>query len=139
MTTQLKSEFKSPAHVAESAAAPAVVSAAPLIGTWVNTDSTTRDLVKIVIAARGAGITVDAFGACSPSPCVWGVVPGIAYAANVSSSPAVAFSAEYKFSFSHVIIVGFLQGKYLEVETYTQFTDGSGRSNIRYTDQMVKH
>jgi hypothetical protein len=65
-------------------------------------------------------------------------VPGIAYADSVSSAPAVAFSAEYKFSFSQVIVVGRIQGKHLIVETFTKFTDGSGRSNLYTTDQMVK-
>jgi hypothetical protein len=37
-----------------------------------------------------------------------------------------------------VSVVGHLQGKYLEVETFTEFTDGSGRSNLYTTDQMVK-
>jgi hypothetical protein len=133
-----KHEFKAPSHVAAAGAAAAIVSPAPLLGTWTNTDKATKDLVKVIIAASGSGISVDAFGACVPTPCVWGPVPGIAYAANVSSSPAVAFSAQYKFSFALVIVVGHLQGKYLEVETFTEFTDGSGRSNIYTTDQMVK-
>jgi hypothetical protein len=138
MTTKVEHEFKAPSHMMESGATPAVVSPAPLVGTWINTVKTTRDLVKIIIAASGSGISVQAFGACTPSPCVWGTVPGLDYAANVSASPAVAFTAHYTFSFAQVILVGHLQGKYLEVETFTQFTDGSGRSNLYTTDQMVK-
>ena len=138
MHTKVEHEFKAPSHMTESGAAPAVVSPAPLLGTWHNTVPATKDLVKIIIAASGSGISVQAFGACTPSPCVWGTVPGIDYAASVSSSPAVAFSAHYTFSFAQVILVGHLQGKYLEVETFTQFTDGSGRSNLYTTDQMVK-
>ena len=137
MTTSTKNEFMAPSHTAVSGAA-AALSPAPLIGTWTNTNKATTDLVKIVISASGSGISVAAFGACSPSPCVWGSVPGIAYAASVSSTPAVAFSAQYKFSFAQVIVVGHLQGQFLEVETFTEFTDGSGRSNLYTTDQMVK-
>jgi hypothetical protein len=66
------------------------------------------------------------------------VVPGIAYAANVSAIPAVAFSAHYTFSFARVIVVGHLHEKHLLVETFTEFTDGSGRSNLYTTDTMVK-
>jgi hypothetical protein len=124
--------------MAGTGAAPAVVTPAALVGTWNNTDSATRDLVKIVIAAAGSGITVDAYGACSPSPCVWGAVPGFAYASNVSATPAEAFSAQYTFSFAKVIVVGHLNGKFLDVETFTVFTDGSGRSNLYTTDRMVK-
>jgi hypothetical protein len=139
MTTKTAYDYKAPSHIAETGAATAlVVSPATLLGTWTNTDSATRDLVKIIIAASGTGITVEAFGACVPTPCVWGAVPGFAYAANVSSTPAVAFSAQYKFSFAQVIVVGRLNGKHLQVETFTEFTDGSGRSNLYTTDQMVK-
>jgi hypothetical protein len=138
LTPKSTSEYKAPSHMAGTGATPAVVSPAALIGTWTNTNPATKDLVKIVISAAGSGISVETFGACVPTPCPWGSVPGTAYAANVSSSPAVAFSAQYKFSFSQVIVVGHLQGQYLEVETFTLFTDGSGRSNLYTTDQMAK-
>lgn len=131
-------EYKAPSHVAEAGAAATAVSPAPLVGTWTNVNPHTNDLVKVVIAASGSGISVDTFGACSPTPCNWGSVPGLAYAASVSSTPAVAFSAQYTFSFAKVIVTGQLQGSRLLVETFTQFTDGSGRSNLYTTDQMTK-
>jgi hypothetical protein len=138
MSTKQEHAFKAASHVAQAGATAATVSASPLVGTWTNTDTATNDLVKIVIVASGSGISVDAFGACSPTPCNWGSVPGIIYAANVSSSPAVAFSAQYTFSFAQVIVVGHHAGKHLVVETFTQFTDGSGRSNFHTTDTMAK-
>jgi|SRR5271165_2966069 len=133
-----KHEFKAASQTAEAAATAAAVSASPLVGTWTNTDPATRDIVKVIITASGSGISVEAFGACSPSPCDWGSVPGLVYAANVSSSTAVAFSAQYTFSFAHVILVGHHAGKHLVLESFTQFTDGSGRSNFRSTDTMAK-
>jgi hypothetical protein len=138
MTPKQTMESKAPSHLALAGATAAIVSPATLVGTWNNTNHATNDIVKIIIAAHGSNITVQAFGACTPSPCVWGSVPGFAYAANVSSSPAVAFSAQYTFSFSKVILTGRLQGKFLEVESFTEFTDGSGRSNLYTTDQMAK-
>jgi outer membrane protein assembly factor BamB len=100
-----------------------------LIGTWADCDKETRGLLKIVIASSRSGITVHSYGACSPSPCDWGTVPGIIYASNVSSDAAVAFSAHYKFSFKTTIVVGHLDGGALIVETFDCFTDGSRRSN----------
>jgi hypothetical protein len=139
MTTLIEQEFRAPSHVAaDGVHAAAVVSPASLVGTWTNVDHATRDLVKVVIAARGSAITVDAFGACSPTPCNWGVVAGLAYASNVSAIPAIAFSAQYTFSFSHVILIGHLVGKELLVESFTQFTDGSGRSNLYTADTLVR-
>ena len=138
MTPKLQIESKAPSHTPKAGAVSAVVSPATLIGTWNNTNHATNDIVKIIIAAAGSGISVQVFGACTPSPCVWGSVPGIAYAANVSSAPAVAFSAQYKFSFAQVTVTGHLQGHNLDLETFTEFTDSSGRSNIYTTDQMAK-
>jgi hypothetical protein len=138
MTPKQQMESKAPSHTPLAGAAAAVVSPATLIGTWNNTNKATNDIVKIIIAAAGSGISVQVFGACVPSPCVWGSVPGFAYAANVSSGAAVAFSAQYKFSFAQISVVGHLQGHHLEVETFTEFTDGSGRSNLYTTDQMAK-
>ncbi len=138
MTPRQQIESKAPSHIPASGAVAAVVSPTTLVGTWSNTNHATNDIVKIIIAAAGSGITVQVFGACTPSPCVWGSVPGIAYASNVSASPAVGFTAQYKFSFAQVTVTGHLQGRDLELETFTEFTDGSGRSNIYTTDQMAK-
>jgi hypothetical protein len=138
MTTTTKLEFRTPSQMAEVGAHPAIVTLAPLVGTWTNVNHATRDIVKVVISASGTALKVDLFGACVPTPCNWGSVSAIGYAASVSSGPAVAFSAHYKFSFSEVIVVGHLQGKQLALETFTQFTDGSGRSNLYTSDQMTK-
>jgi hypothetical protein len=133
-----KHEYMTPSQMVEGAATAAAVAPAPLAGTWKNINPATRDLVKVVITAAGSAIKVDAFGACSPTPCNWGNVAGLAYASSVSTSPAVAFSAPYKFSFAQVILTGHLQGKELILETFTHFTDGSGRSDYYSTDTMVK-
>jgi len=138
MSTQLQQEFRAPSHIPLAGFTAAAVSPAPLTGTWKNIDHSTRDLVEVVITARGTAITVDALGACSPTPCNWGAVGGIAYASSVGTTPAIAFSAQYTFSFSHVILIGHLQGKQLLVETFTQFTDGSGRSNLYTADTLTR-
>jgi hypothetical protein len=137
MTTKQELEYKTPSH-RKTGPHPAIVSPATLVGTWHNVNSATNDIVKIIVKASGSGISVEVFGACSPSPCVWGSEPAIAYAASVSSTPAVAFSAHYTFSFAKVIVVGHVQEKHLELETFTEFTDGSGRSNLYTHDELVK-
>lgn len=136
MTTITKPEYKTPADMAEAKAVAEVVSPAALVGTWINSDTATRGLVKVVIAASGTNVTVDAFGACTPTPCNWGVVPGLVYSTSVTTTNAVAFSAEYKFGFKQTIVVGHLNGKILTVETFDEFTDGSGRDAYYSTYQM---
>jgi hypothetical protein len=139
MTPKQQAQFKAPSHIPGAGAAPAaIVSPSPLVGTWTNVNAATNDIVKVVIAASGGGISVDVFGACSPTPCNWGTVAGISYAATVSSVPAVAFSAQYALGFAKSSVTGHLQGKELIIETFTEFTDGSGRSNLYTTDTMVK-
>ena len=139
MTTTQKSEFKAPSQVADDTASPALItSVAPLLGIWKNIDKSTRDLVEIVISGSASSPSVQVYGACSPTPCDWGSVTGIAYAANVSAPEGIAFSALYNFSFSKVIVVGHLKGRHLDVETFTEFTDGSGRSNLYTSDTMAK-
>ncbi len=47
---------------------PAKVTPSQLVGTWINTDKATNDIVKIIITASGSAISVEVFGAWVPSP-----------------------------------------------------------------------
>jgi hypothetical protein len=142
MAINKKPEFNAPADHHEDGGAQqaggAAVSAQRLLGTWTNCDKETRGIVRVVLTAEG-GLTVQAFGACLPTPCDWGKVKGLAYAANVSSTPAVAFSAVYKFGFKETILVGVLGRGTLSVQTFDHFTDGSGRSDYYSKYYLCKH
>ena len=100
-----------------------------LLGKWNCCDKNTRNIVQVVLDTKGSTLLVHVFGACSPSPCDWGVVEGIAYGDSVIATDAIAFSARYDFGFSEVIVTGLLDNGTLIVQTYTKFKDGSGRSN----------
>jgi hypothetical protein len=99
-----------------------------LVGTWVNVNAATQDIVKIVLANNGGSLSVHAFGACSPIPCDWGQVRGQAYAPSVAGGAAVAFTANYAFAFKTTILSGHLNGANLIVDDFNIFNDGSGRS-----------
>jgi hypothetical protein len=114
------------------------ISADPLLGTWTNSDSATQGIVQVILTKAGSGVTVHAFGVCTPSPCDMGTVHGSIYADSVSSNTAVAFKAAYKFSFKVTMITGSLQGSSLILETFDHFTDGSRRPNYYSTYTMVK-
>ncbi|HVU44740.1 MAG TPA: hypothetical protein VHD85_01355 [Terracidiphilus sp.] len=140
-----KHEFRAPSDIIESErerlgiTTPPVelaVSALPLVGTWVNCDHQTRGLVRVMIAASGNEITVHAFGACTPTPCDWGLVKGMIYSANVSAAPAMAFTATYTFAFKQTVIVGHLFNGSLLVETFDHFTDKSGRADY-YSEYVM--
>lgn len=136
--TVSKQEFRAPADNLElerkrlQITAPIVdlvVASAPILGTWVNCDHATRGLVRVMIAAKGNEITVHGFGACSPTPCDWGAVDGMIYADSVATTPSVAFTATYTFSFKQTTMVGHLYEGALFVETFDHFTDQSGRAD----------
>ncbi|SRR5579859_1869973 len=114
------------------------VNATPLLGTWMNCDKQTGGLVKVVITPSGPAISVHAFGACVPTACDWGTVPGKVFADSVVSTPAVAFTALYKFNFKETTIVGRLEFGALIVETFDHFTDGSGRADYNAVYFMSK-
>jgi hypothetical protein len=144
-TMKEKHEFLAPSHLPvekESHGAVAValeaVNPGPLVGNWVNSDPGTRDIVKITIALKAPEITVHAWGACSPTPCDWGTVPGMVYASSVSSTPAMAFTAAYKFGFAQVTMVAHIEGNRLILENFTHFTDNSGRADYYFKNIMHK-
>ena len=133
-----KPEFRAPSDMLEqeirrlnvpAPKAAVTVAAQPLVGTWVNCDHQTRNLVRLMIAAAGNEVTIHAFGACSPTPCDWGTVNGLIYADNVTATPAVAFTAVYTLAFKQTILVGHLANGVLTVEMFDHFTDKSGRAD----------
>jgi hypothetical protein len=127
------------APAALKAAARKRMSLRALIGKWENCNKSTRGIVRVELGASGTTLTVHVFGACTPTPCDWGVVRGLAYSENVSSADAVAFSANYKFSFKETIVTGHLNAGCLVVETYNHFTDGSGRCDYYSREIFCRH
>lgn len=72
--TTIALKFNKPADKAGLMSA--ALTLASLVGTWVNVNAATQDIVKIVLTNNGGSLGVHAFGACSPTPCDWGQVPG---------------------------------------------------------------
>jgi hypothetical protein len=102
-------------------------------GRWTNTDANTPGITTLEIGVSGNSVTIHAWGKCTPQDCDWGQVGAFAYGPNVSSNlagTAEAVTAIFQTSFSQTMLVlragrsGQLVG-----ETFTRFTDNSGRSN----------
>jgi len=102
-------------------------------GTWKNADPNTRGITRLTITGNGNALKMQAWGKCTPQDCDWGEVTAYPYAPDVSSGieqNAQAVSATFNTSFSQtLVIVRPLSRSSLRAETYTRFTDGSGRSN----------
>lgn len=113
-----------------------------LLGTWANTNPATRNVADIVITGNAGGIKVDGFGACVPTSCQWGNIPGTVFGANVSSAFGNSFEANWNFGFSRTVLLGTLMLQrripVLTVQEFTTFTDHSGRANFTVTETFVR-
>jgi len=111
---------------------PSYASINQFVGHWRNADPNTRGITQLLIGVQANKVMVHAWGQCTPQDCDWGVVPGYAYAHNVSENMmagTAAVTAFYKTGFSETIIVLHAVGNQLKANTFTHFTDNSGRSN----------
>jgi hypothetical protein len=121
-------KFNKPADHVHPAINSAAANPTSLVGTWVNVDAATRAIVRVVFTLKAGTLEVNAYGACSPTPCNWGRVAARTYAASVTGGTAVALSASYAFGFKNTILTGHLDGDDLIIEEFNVFTDGSGRA-----------
>jgi hypothetical protein len=102
-------------------------------GTWKNTDTKTRGLTTVHVRTAGESVWVRAWGACHPTDCDWGEVPGNAFAPGASTDPvssAQKVTALFETSFSNTLLtLSQSDDDELEADTQTHFTDNSGRSS----------
>ena len=101
----------------------------PLLGTWLNTDSQARGIIKIDFSLNGDSFNMHAFGACEPSPCDWGEISAALFADTVESREGANFSAFYDFGFMAAYLQGYIRQGVLVVATFNRFKDGSNRSD----------
>ena len=130
-----------PAQAATATPVPPPPSAA-LAGTWVNTNHATRNIVDLVVGATDRGITVDGFGACSPSPCEWGRIAGTVFGPDASAPIGTAFASQWNFGFARTVLLAVYSAPKkvptLTVREFTTFTDDSGRSNYTADETFTK-
>jgi hypothetical protein len=101
-----------------------------LPGTWLNTDSGTRGIAKVVTAVNGSGLTVRVFGAGDPGPIDWGEVEAdYIYANSLSSHVAAGFIASYHCDFAEIHLQANWNQGLLVLASFTSFKDGSSRSD----------
>ena len=103
---------------------------------WVNA-SPHGNLRAVILSVNAAGVLqVHAYGNCTPRACDWGTVNGITFGTSVYATTGSVFLAPYKFSFARKLLAGWVnaRGTRLTIDTWTEFTDHSGRSNYETTD-----
>jgi hypothetical protein len=119
-----------------------VAPAPSLFGTWQSTTPGDKGLTTIVITANASGPpSVHVFGTCNPNPCDWGVTPTITYATSLFGNTAMTFLASYKMGFKNALLSGTVSsdGSTLTVSTYSEFTDGTDRSNYVLNETFVRN
>ncbi len=116
-------------------------SLAQFAGDWSNVDPNTGGITKLSIAISGASANVHAWGKCHPTDCDWGSVNAFSFAPDVSSDPvsqAQALMAIFYEGFKETTLFISPQGSRLSVQSYTRFTDNSGRSNYGFSGVFQK-
>lgn len=110
-------------------AGPAAADISDLVGNWVNTDSDTSGITRVVVTASGGNhVNVQVFGQCHPTDCDWGSVPGKSYFDSVNSNHVHSVMARFNSGFANtIVILRDVSGDRLAFEVMTDFTDGSGR------------
>jgi len=115
-------------------AGPSSAQIAQFAGRFDNVNTNTKGLVSVDIKVNGNDVTVQGWGACSPTPCDWGTVDGYAYATDVQANlaqTADVVTAEFKTSFEVSLLTIKPRGNDLFITVYTRFTDASGRTAYR--------
>ena len=100
------------------------------VGKWENIDVKSGGLTRLEITSAGNKVKVHAYGDCEPSDCGWGEVEGVAYAPSVESKledTAKAIIVSYARG-ERIMLIRSVEGNRLQAETFTRFTDNSGRA-----------
>lgn len=118
------------------AAAQAQNAVVPLLRAW---NGGGNGLVRVVIMpAPGGGYQMHAYGACSPTPCDWGVAQLVIYGVSVGDQYGRVGMARFVSGFSVTTVIVTLEFPLgLQVQSFTRFIDGSGRSN--YSGITIMH
>ena len=109
---------------------PLEIDPSPLLGHWINTNTTTPGIARVIIRGWGRDVSIRVTTASGPTPREWGDADvEVVYSAGVHSSAAMAFVAKYDFGFVETRLEANLSLGLLVIATFNTFRDGSGRSN----------
>jgi hypothetical protein len=101
-----------------------------MFGNWLNTNPHSTGITRLRVDHDGNnGASLWAWGARLPQPAEWGMVPARLFSLNSGSQLAEAFSARYEADGMAVVLQANIKQGVLVVASFTEFKDGSGRSN----------
>jgi hypothetical protein len=114
-----------------------------LVGTWKNIQPNSKGMTEFDISNSGGTLQVHAFGSCTPTACDVGTTDAIVYANSKNVATTIqgnTFLAPYSVGLGKLLFIGAYAGRSdrLTVAEYTEFTDGSGRSNFLTTETFYR-
>ena len=111
-----------------------------MLGTWVNEDSNTKGITRLVITQAGNSYEVQGFGKCHPTDCDWGKTEFVIRDHfGFGSSPTPLAAAIYETHFSKISLLITLESdSRIAVNALTDFTDKSGRPSYSKNYFMKK-
>ncbi|MBD2666620.1 hypothetical protein B6N60_02084 [Richelia sinica FACHB-800] len=125
--------------LATALVSPAVAAPSDFVGTWVNKDTNTRGITRLVITSGGGNtLNIQVFGKCHPTDCDWGSTSLVTYGLNVQDNDHTYGTANYNQGFSNNILTINLGGQQVMLQSFTQFLDNSGRQNYYSRDYFQK-
>lgn len=100
-----------------------------LSGIWHNTNGNSQGVATVKIRDLGEHLGIRAYGVGESGALDWGEIPGRAYAMDASSPDAMAFSAVFAAEEICCHLQANIKQGVLVIAYFTEFNDGSGRSN----------
>lgn len=114
--------------LAAGSASYAIAAPRDFVGNWVNANSNTRGITRLVISSRGGNrLNIRVFGKCHPRDCNWGTVVLNTYGNNVSVRDKAA-TARYSKRFANTLLILRLYGRghnQIRLQSFTLFKDGA--------------
>ena len=120
------------------------------VGEWVNLDSNTGNLTKVIITNDNNELLINAFGKCHPIDCEWGKVKIHEIAASIDNDDNVLpfdyllalweIEGAIKNAMTEIMKITIETGPKpkLHIETITIFNDNSGRRDYHWFGIMKK-
>lgn len=105
------------------------VAPGPLLGTWLNTNSATHGITRAVLANKDGRVVLQILADGDRDRPDWGEAIASIFAADSSSTEAMAFSAFYDFGFMETLLQGHMRQGVLIIAKFDRFKDVDGRSN----------
>jgi len=102
---------------------------AAMLGTWLNTNATSRGITRVVLEARGEKVVMHPYVAGGSLPADWGEAEAESlYGSNITAKQAIGMVAHFKLETMEAEIQANLNQGLLVVGSFTTLLDGSGRS-----------